>query len=296
MSDITCLHVIHDFKIAEHVPVESTITVERLATISGIPTVQLHRILRHAMTNRIFEEPVPGEISHTAISLRLAKDPVMRATISMLVDEMFPAAACLARALQRNGASIQSTNSAWALANNASRPMVEELETEHPERAVQFAAFMKHNWSVQHPLQPLIDNFDWAALGKEHVVDVGGGMGHASIALAKAFPDLTFTVQDFEKVVETGERLFFEETSDPEQPSLRERVTFMAHDAFEDQPVRGAGVYLLRSVLHDWPDEDCVRILHKLVPALKKGAIVLINDFVMPQPGELALLDERRAR
>jgi 6-hydroxytryprostatin B O-methyltransferase len=246
------------------------------------------------MTNRIFTEPAPDAISHTLISSRLAHDPVMRATVGMLADEMFPAAACLSRAMRKYGTSMKPTDTAWALANDAHRPMVEELEAEHPERAAQFAAFMKYNWSVQQPLQPLIDNFDWAALGAQHIVDVGGGMGHASIALAKAFPDLTFTVQDFEKVVKTGERMFLEETQD--QPELRNRVSFMAHDAFENQPIKGAGVYLLRSVLHDWPDDNCVAILQSLVPALKKGVTVLINDYVMPGPGELELLAERRAR
>ncbi|CAG8949343.1 hypothetical protein HYFRA_00004969 [Hymenoscyphus fraxineus] len=294
LFDLASLHIIHDFEIAKHVPAEGTITINELASACGIPQVHLRRILRHAMTNRIFTEPVPGAISHTLISSRLAHDPMMRATVGMLADEMFPAAACLSRAMRRYGTSMKPTETAWALANDAHLPMVEELEAEHPERAAQFAAFMKYNWSVQQPLQPLIDNFDWAALGAQHIVDVGGGMGHASIALAKAFPELTFTVQDFGKVVKNGERTFLEETE--EQPELRKRVRFMAHDAFESQPVEGAGVYLLRSVLHDWPDENCMAILKSLVPALKKGAVVLINDYVMPDPGELDLLAERRAR
>ena len=218
----------------------------------------------------------------------------MRATVGMLVDEMFPAAACLSRAMRDYGPSPEATDTAWALANDASQPMVDELEAEHPERAAQFAAFMKYNWSVQQPLQPLVENFDWAALGTGHVVDIGGGMGHASIALAKAFPNLTFTVQDFKKVVERGERMFLEEVRD--QAELRKQVTFMAHDAFQDQRVKGASVYLFRSVFHDWPDDSCIAILRRLVPALEEGATVLINDYVMPGPGELEFLEERRAR
>ncbi|EPE32484.1 S-adenosyl-L-methionine-dependent methyltransferase [Glarea lozoyensis ATCC 20868] len=295
LFDLASLHIIHDFEIAKLIPTKGTVTISELASTCGIiPRVHLRRILRHAMTNRIFTEPVSESVSHTVISSRLAHDPMMRATVGMLADEMFPAAACLSSAMRNYGTSLKATDTAWALANNAHRPMVEELEAEHLERAVQFAAFMKYNWSVQQPLQPLIDNFDWAALGAQHIVDVGGGMGHASIALAKAFPDLTFTVQDFEKVVKTGERMFLEETL--EQPELRNRVVFMAHDAFDRQPIKGAGVYLFRSVLHDWPDENCVAMLQSLVPALKRGATVLINDFVMPSPGELDLLAERRAR
>ena len=291
--------MIHEFSIAKHVPIQagSTISFANLAASCGLPAVHLRRILRHAMTNRIFTEPIPGSVAHTPISYRLAHDPVMRATVNMLVEEQFPAAACLSRAMRKYGTSSAATDTAWALANhNARRPMVDELEAEYPERAAHFASFMKHNWSErQHPLQLLIDNYDWAALGSgAHVVDVGGGMGHVSIALAKAFPELRFTVQDFGKVVENGEREFLEEAK--EQEGLKERVKFMAHDAFEDQPVRGASVYLFRSVFHDWPDESCIAILQRLVPALKEGATILINDYVMPGPGELELMEERQAR
>ncbi|CAG8978454.1 hypothetical protein HYALB_00012836 [Hymenoscyphus albidus] len=270
LFDLASLHIIHDSGIAKHVPSEGTITIAELVNTCGIPHIHLRRILRHAITNRIFTEPIPESISHTPISTRLAHDPVMRATVGMLVDEMFPAAPCFSRAMRRYGTSTGPTDTAWALANDAHRPMVEELEAEHPVRAAQFAAFMRWNWSVQQPLQPLIENFDWAALGKGRVVD------------------------DFEEVVKNGERMFLEEIED--QPELRDRVQFMAHDAFEEQPVKGAGVYLLRSVLHDWPDESCVDILRSLVPALKKGAMVLVNDFVMPGMGEMDFLAERRAR
>jgi hypothetical protein len=51
------------------------------------------------MINRIFTEPIPESISHTLISSRLAHDPVMRATVGMLADEMFPAAACFSHAI-----------------------------------------------------------------------------------------------------------------------------------------------------------------------------------------------------
>ena len=111
----------------------------------------------------------------------------MRATMSMLIDEQFPAAACLSRAMQKYGASTEATDTAWALANHAQRPIVDELDAEYPEGAAHFAAFMKHNWSVQQPLQPLIDNLDWVALGAGQVIDVGGGMGTPALRLQGLF-------------------------------------------------------------------------------------------------------------
>ena len=106
------------------------------------------------------------------------------------------------------------------------------------------------------------------------VVDVGGGQGSVSMAIARAYPDLTFVVQDFENTVAEGQKNVPAE--------LASRFTFIGHDFFDPQPVTDADVYFFRGVFHNWPDKYCVRILQSLTPALKKGTIVLINDAAAP--------------
>jgi hypothetical protein len=59
----------------------------------------------------------------------------------------------------------------------------------------------------------------------------------------------------------------------------------MAHDFFTEQPVKDADIYLLRFILHNWSDSYCIDILRRLVPALKDGARVLVNDIVLPDLG-----------
>lgn len=39
-----------------------------------------------------------------------------------------------------------------------------------------------------------------------------------------------------------------------------------------------------------------MEIMIEVVPVLEGGARVLMNDFVLPRPGELGLLEERRSR
>lgn len=57
-----------------------------------------------------------------------------------------------------------------------------------------------------------------------------------------------------------------------------------AHDFFTPQPVKGARGYSLHSILHDWSDEDGVKILDNLVPALKKGySRILFNEIVVSE-------------
>lgn len=70
----------------------------------------------------------------------------------------------------------------------------------------------------------------------------------------------------------------------------------MKHDFFKEQPVHGAEIYHFRAVLHDWPDESCVMILRNLIPALKKGSIILVSDTVMPRFGDVSMAELRRLR
>lgn len=48
----------------------------------------------------------------------------------------------------------------------------------------------------------------------------------------------------------------------------------------------GARAYYMHSVLHDWPDEVCRKILANLTPAMRRGySKLLINENVIPDTG-----------
>lgn len=79
-------------------------------------------------------------------------------------------------------------------------------------------------------------------------------------------------------------------------PELKGRVSYMAHDMFSEQPVKGADAYYFRKVIHDWPKAECVKILRNLLPAMKPGARVLVSDYVLPPPGELTKIQDKLLR
>lgn len=54
------------------------------------------------------------------------------------------------------------------------------------------------------------------------------------------------------------------------------RIEFVVHDFFDVNPVRGADVYWLRYVLHDWSDEYCVRILGAIKESMGPRSRILI--------------------
>lgn len=77
------------------------------------------------------------------------------------------------------------------------------------------------------------------------------------------------------------------------------RVDFVQHDYFTPQPVHNASAYFTRQITHNLTDEDTVRFLRGFVPALeasKTGTPMLINDTVIPEPGEKSRYEEHGLR
>lgn len=134
----------------------------------------------------------------------------------------------------------------------------------------------------------LISGYDWKSLGPGILVDVGGSDGQVATAIAEAFPDINVIVQDLPSVITAAE-------SKPDRPKMSSTISFQAHDFFTPQPTI-ADAYLYRWVFHDWPDHYVVRALQQLIPALKPGARVIVNESLGPEPGSLPITVERLIR
>lgn len=191
-------------------------------------------------------------------------------------------------AMQKYPGSQEPNETGFSLANNTDATFFEVL-SQFPERARRFANSMRAFTEVPgYDMSHVVDGFPWADLGHGTVVDVGGSQGFASFAIASAFPDLSFVVQDAAPVIAAAEK---------QAPvGLAHPVKFMTHDFFTEQPVHGADVYFLRWVLHDWSDKYSLKILRNLVPALKPGAKVVVMDAVLPKPGVLPRWQDDKLR
>ncbi|KAL8842101.1 MAG: hypothetical protein Q9176_002793 [Flavoplaca citrina] len=102
------------------------------------------------------------------------------------------------------------------------------------------------------------------------VVDVGGGLGHGLVEIKEKFPELSgrLILQDVPKTIEQA---------GPGAGAFE----LMGHDFFTPQPVHGPKIFLMRQVLHDWPDQECQAILENLAAAMRPGySKILINEFV----------------
>lgn len=291
----TSLQAIARFGLANAFPTgkDHATFAEIAAQSGGLPEPHVRRLLRHEMTFRIFQEPSEGVVRHTAASKLLAEDPMLRQWTGMIFEELWPAATKTIDALAKWPGSEEPNHTGFNIAHNTPAVIFDEI-TKHPDRDQRYADAMTFT-STRPGLQPhnsLNGNTTGLALSADStVVDIGGSHGSLSIALADqtTVPQkLRFIVQDLPQVTALGEKNL--------PGRLRDRITFMPHDFFQEQPVKGAEVYMLRWILHDWSDKYALKILRALIPALKKGATVLLFEQIVPGRGEVPVYQERAIR
>ncbi|KAL6715591.1 hypothetical protein ACLMJK_006552 [Lecanora helva] len=283
----TSLQAIYKYDIVSKVPIHGEISFRDLAVSCNICEPDLIRILRFAMIHhRVFTEPRKGFVAHTAASCKLVEDRGHYDRLGMMYDELWQGMAQTVNAMEKfKGHELNETG--FSLAHDTTDSLY-EYHDKHPEKARRFAGAMKaySERSGQDTLEAL-KAYDWGSIQDQTVVDIGGSRGHISMALAQALPSFKFIVQDRPETVNGAiENVPME---------LRERVSFMEHDCLSEQPIV-AGAYLLRRVLHNWPDEYCVKILQNLRPALRPGARIVIDEILLPEPNSTSVLKERRFR
>ncbi|KAK4149314.1 S-adenosyl-L-methionine-dependent methyltransferase [Chaetomidium leptoderma] len=278
------------FKIFELVPLEANISYSELAAEAGVSELRLKSLARMAMTNHVFAEPAPGFIAHSATSAALVTNTKMSDQRVWMTSLIAPTIASMVTAHERWPDSTAPNKTAFNAAFNTDLPMYGYI-AKQPELYKLFGRVMDAiASSPKSDLKHLVNGFDWARLGKATVI--GGSIGHTCVALAKAFPDLEFIVQDIPHVVEEGIKVVRENNG----ASIAARIGFQAYDFFEKQPVQGADVYLFRQIFHNWDLENSAKILKNTVASMGAGSHVLIMDFVVPEPGAVPSVNERVLR
>ncbi|KAK1286929.1 Trans-resveratrol di-O-methyltransferase [Acorus calamus] len=114
----------------------------------------------------------------------------------------------------------------------------------------------------------LVQKQHQAFVGLKSLVDVGGGTGALTLTIAKAFPSIKCTVLELPHVVADA----------PEGTP----VNFVEGNMFEYVPPSDA--VILKWILHDWNDEECVKILKQCktaIPTKEEGGKVMIVDMVV---------------
>ncbi|KAL2444799.1 hypothetical protein ABEF95_017268 [Exophiala dermatitidis] len=133
--DLNAFRYVSHYNVASAVPTEpnTSISYSDLATRLGLDPSQLRQMLRQLMAIRVFREPSPGMVSHTASSKLLTHWGV-GAFNSFIAEDTFPAVARQIEALEKWGHGRPEPNrAALNLFYETDLPMYEYYETEGPD-------------------------------------------------------------------------------------------------------------------------------------------------------------------
>lgn len=109
----------------------------------------------------------------------------------------------------------------------------------------------------------------------ELVVDVGGGQGQLLLDIVHVRPRIRGIVFDRPVLQRPADELIGHR-------GLSDRCRFVAGDMIDSVPP-GAGVYILKWILHDWDDDRAAAILQSCAKAMTDASRLLILERLMPE-------------
>jgi len=128
----------------------------------------------------------------------------------------------------------------------------------------------KAAWVDVYPTESILAA---AKPGRVLIVDVAGGVGHDLEKFRAKDPHCpagSLVLQDLPTVIQSAQ---------VKAPIITEVI-----DICEGQPTKGMHIYYLHTVLHDWSDSQCVRILEHIVAVMEKGysRILIHENIILP--------------
>jgi hypothetical protein len=280
----SALQAIVHFNIAGKIAKHETVSFGEIAKRCKMNVDDVKRIMRLAISYRIFKESHIGFVNHTASSFLIAENLLVRQWISLCCDEFIPAGSFLVPAMKKWPNSEEPNETAFALLHKGDS--LWDVLKKQPEKAQRFAHGMEYMRTLPpFDIKHLFTSLNWEIDCETVLVDVGGSQGSIAEALLRRYPRLRCYVQDLPETLSKA----------VVPKDLKGRLEFVSHSIFKEQPIK-ADVYLLRSILHDWLDGYALQIIRNLIPALEVGSKVIINEICLPEPNAISTYEAQLIR
>jgi hypothetical protein len=241
-------------------------SVAELATELACDTTTLYRLLRLLAAAGVFHEDGERRFSLTPVGELLRHDipgSMREPAILQGRPEVLAAYGKLEHAIRtgENAFEAEFGESVWAWRGR------------QPELASQFNRTMAAWSGMVAPA--LAAAFDFGSVGT--VADIGGGSGTLLAGVLGAHPTLRGIVFDQPAVVAEAEPVL-------DHAGVRDRAELVGGDFFVDVPA--ADVYVMKSILHDWDDEECIRIVRTIRARATPTGRLLVVERVLGGPND----------
>jgi len=237
-------------------------TADEIAKTKGLHPTSLYRLLRGLASYGIFVEQEDGNFAHTPRSDALRKDvPHSACNVVHLIARPWSV-----RAWMELGHSIRAGTPAFEHVHGIE--LFEYLD-KRPNELELFAEGMR-SFSVSTGTA-VAETYDFS--GIRTLADIGGSQGFVLSLVLQKYPDMRGILFDLPAVVK-GASSFIKSYG------LESRIDVRSGNFFESIPSE-ADAYLLKHILHNSSDGDCLRILKNIYAIAEPGTKLLVIDAVI---------------
>ena len=243
---------------------ERPLPLDDLADRVGADPDALRRLMRALISHGIFRQRRDGRYDLTALADALRSDapfsmcgwarvvgsPQHREHWSLLVESVKSGKAILPQLRGKDAFEYLKDEPALAKAFNDAMTTLSDL--------VAVAVVAGYNFGLYRT-----------------IVDVGGGQGGLLSAILAATPNARGVLFDLPEVVAEASALL-------RQQGIEDRVRVEGGSFFDSVP-SGGDAYVVKNIIHDWPDGQAVAILRNVRVAVGADATVLLVEMVLPE-------------
>lgn len=233
---------------------------ESIAAPRGLVVDRVYRLLRALSTVGIVTEGAGGKFALTPLGKMLTTNAPnsMKTSAELLTEYNGEIWGKLDGAL-KGGIAFEALKGQqlfpWLHAN--------------PKEGARFQRMMVEVHSPETPA--IVAAYDFSQF--KRIVDVGGGHGMLLSAILAAHPSVQGTLFDLEEGIEAAKR-----GAGGPLPG----ASFVIGDVFTTPVPAGADAYLFRHLLHDYDDDDCIKMLQNVRKQMKPDSRVLVLEKTVP--------------
>lgn len=159
-----------EFKVAEAVPLDGMISYEDLTAKVvqlnnvNMSTLNLRRLIRHAITNNVFVEPQRGFVAHNRTSRLLLEDVPLNNWVGFMSNDLWLPVAHVVKAMKKWPGSEEPTETGVNLAYNQDKAWFDFLQQDEVFAKRYNRAMEAHGGGEGYSLQSVVDGYPWGEL------------------------------------------------------------------------------------------------------------------------------------
>jgi len=257
------LAIAAELEFADHLAAEPQ-HLDELAKWTKTHAPSLFRLLRALESIGVFRQLSPHVFTNTPMSNLLRKD-VPGSLLALIRN-----ACCVGEGSYEGwGGLLGSVQTGQTAFDQIYGYDYWEFLRRNPRQAATFNEMMR---SVTAQVTPAVTAaYDWSRFPV--IADVGGGIGSQLVDILTAHSLCRGILYDQPDVVATA--------------IPHDRMQCIGGSFFEKAP-SGADAYLLRMVIHDWPEKEAVAILKNVRQAMKPASHLVLIENVIPETSDYA--------